>query len=106
MRLITLLFQPTSLDRCNLVNRLPTLLMFEPAQNLAYSSISIFKDQGTAMGEIINLNKVRKAKARASAEASAAQNRSVFGLTRRSRDEAERQATLAKQKLDAKQLDD
>lgn len=57
------------------------------------------------MADIINLNKVRKAKAKAVAGATAASNRAKFGRTKaeKTRDEAER-ARIAR-KLDESELD-
>ena len=58
------------------------------------------------MAEIINLNRVRKARDKAAAKADAAANRVSHGLTRRQREtakaERERQARL----LDQSKLDD
>jgi hypothetical protein len=57
------------------------------------------------MAEIINLNKARKAKAKASAAAKAVENRTSFGRTKadKARDDAERariDAALDQSKLD------
>ena len=57
------------------------------------------------MAEIINLNKARKAKARAAGAAKAVENRARFGRTRaeKARDDAERariDAALDQSKLD------
>jgi len=58
------------------------------------------------MAEVVNLNRARKAKARAAAQAMAAANRVAFGRTgaekRAARAEAERQARA----LDGAKLDD
>ena len=50
--------------------------------------------------EIVNLKRARKAKQRREAETTAEQNRAKFGRTK-----AERQATLAKQDLEARRLE-
>jgi Domain of unknown function (DUF4169) len=52
------------------------------------------------MGEIVNLRRVRKAKARTDAEQKAAENRSQFG-----RSKAERESANANAALDARRLD-
>jgi hypothetical protein len=52
------------------------------------------------MAEILSLSKVRKARARAGKEATAAQNRVRFGRTK-----AERQIESATKALDAKKVD-
>lgn len=52
------------------------------------------------MGEIINLNRARKAKARTEQEAQAAANRRAFGRTR-----AEREADAAERRRQAAELD-
>jgi len=52
------------------------------------------------MAEIINLRKARKARARAGAEATAAENRIVYGMTK-----AERQRLEAEQTKDQARLD-
>ena len=58
------------------------------------------------MAEVVNLNRARKAKARAAAQATAAANRVVFGRTgaekRAAKAEAERQVRA----LDGAKLDD
>jgi len=57
------------------------------------------------MAELVNLNKARKAKARADREAQAGANRAKFGRTKaeRLRDEAE--AAQARQKIDSHRMD-
>ena len=52
------------------------------------------------MGEVVNLRRARKAKARSEAEAKAAANRVAFG-----RSKSERDATAAEKDLLAKRLD-
>lgn len=49
-------------------------------------------------GEIVNLNKARKAKASSDAKASAVQNRVRFGRTKAEREKAEKLAALEKAK--------
>jgi hypothetical protein len=58
------------------------------------------------MGDVINLNKQRKARERAQARTKAAENRSRFGRSRAERDAEEKAATRATQDLDGKKLDD
>ena len=53
------------------------------------------------MGETINLNRARKAKARQDAEAKAAENRVRFGRTKAERSLAEARADKAARDLDA-----
>ncbi len=48
------------------------------------------------MGDIVNLNKVRKAKARIAAKATAVENRATFGAGRKEKAASERE----RQKLD------
>lgn len=50
--------------------------------------------------EIINLNKVRKAKARAEREKRAAENRAAFGRSKASRDATQREGEIARARLD------
>lgn len=52
------------------------------------------------MGDIINLRRVKKAKARSEAEAQAAQNRIAFG-----RSKAERKLTQAQGELEQRRID-
>ena len=52
------------------------------------------------MSEIVNLRRVRKAKARAAAAGQAAENRAQFGIPK-----AERLKTTATQELDNRRLD-
>ena len=57
-------------------------------------------------GEIVNLRRVRKAAARQSAQAKAAENRAVFGQSPAARKALEREAALARAKLDGHKRDD
>jgi len=52
------------------------------------------------MGEIVNLNRARKAQARAADKSRAAANRAAFGRTK-----AEREAQALKDALEARRLD-
>lgn len=52
------------------------------------------------MGEIVNLRRARKAKARSEAELKADANRVAFGRTR-----TEREATEAEKRIEARRLD-
>ncbi|MFC0632760.1 DUF4169 family protein [Brevundimonas balnearis] len=52
------------------------------------------------MGEIVNLNRARKTRARAADKSRAAANRAAFGRTR-----AEREAQVLKDELAARRLD-
>ena len=58
------------------------------------------------MVEPINLNKFRKARAKAQAKASAGQNRSLFGLKKTEKVVAEMEAERARKKLDQKKRED
>ena len=53
------------------------------------------------MAELINLNRVRKARARADKEAQAAENRIKFGRTKAEREKAEAERSLATRQLDS-----
>ena len=53
------------------------------------------------MAEPINLNKARKARARSEAEATAARNRALHGLTKAEKAAAEAASAKAAQALDA-----
>jgi hypothetical protein len=57
------------------------------------------------MGEIINLRRARKAKARAEKEATAAANRAAFGRTKAEKDAAKTAADHAARSLDGAKLD-
>ena len=57
------------------------------------------------MGEIVNLNRVRKEKARADGKAAAAANRAAHGRTRGQRDAAEAERLSAARFLDGAKLD-
>lgn len=57
------------------------------------------------MAEIINLNRARKAKARATDRAAAAANRLAFGRTKVERDQATRAAEVERRRLDGAKLD-
>ncbi|MGU3493776.1 DUF4169 family protein [Xanthobacteraceae bacterium A53D] len=52
------------------------------------------------MGDIVNLNRARKSRAREQAQATAAENRIRFGRTR-----AEREAQAAHERMQAQRLD-
>lgn len=52
------------------------------------------------MADIVNLNRARKAKARAAKEDAAAQNRALFGRTK-----AEKQLEAARKAAEARKLD-
>ena len=57
------------------------------------------------MGDIVNLNKARKARARAQAKAGAAANRSLFGVKKADKDGAKVERERASRKLDQSKLD-
>lgn len=57
------------------------------------------------MGEIVNLNRARKSKARAEKEAKAAANRIAFGLPKAEKQAARRERERLTQDLDGKKLD-
>ena len=54
----------------------------------------------TLMSEIINLKHARKAKARAQADAAAANNRAAFGRTKSEKQQAKAEREAAARKLD------
>ena len=56
------------------------------------------------MGQVINLNKVRKAKSKAAKSQLAAENRVRFGLTKAEKQQARREAEDAAKKLDGHHL--
>lgn len=56
-------------------------------------------------GEIVNLRRARKAKARAEADAHAARNRAVFGRTKDEKRLAQAQDALARRRLDGHRID-
>ena len=58
------------------------------------------------MGEVINLNQVRKKRARLARQEVAAQNRARHGRTKQAKEMARRQEELAGARLDAKLLED
>ena len=58
------------------------------------------------MSEIVNLKRARKAKARSSAEAKAAQNRVTHGLTKLEKELAKAEQEGARRKLDGHKRDD
>ncbi len=58
------------------------------------------------MAELINLNKARKAKARAHGKAQAAENRAKFGQTKGQKAVAKLDAERARRELDGKKRDD
>jgi hypothetical protein len=57
------------------------------------------------MAEIINLNKARKAKAKAGADTEAAANRVRFGRSKAARIEAASEQTLATRRVDGHRLE-
>jgi len=57
------------------------------------------------MGEIVNLNRVRKSKARAEKDAKAEANRITFGLPKAEKQAARRERERQTQDLDGKKLD-
>ena len=57
------------------------------------------------MGELVNLRRARKARARAADEAQAVENRRKFGRTRAEREALDAEATLVASRLDAHKVD-
>lgn len=57
------------------------------------------------MGEIVNLNRARKAKAKGERDAKAAQNRISFGLTKAEKQKRRAEEQAAQQQLDGHKLD-
>lgn len=58
------------------------------------------------MGDVINLNKVRKAREKRFAKAAAAENRIRFGQSKANRETMQKEAERADKELDGKQIDD
>ena len=58
------------------------------------------------MGEVVNLNKARKARAKAGAKAAAAENRAVHGRSRADRGLAETEKARADRLLDGAKLEE
>ena len=57
------------------------------------------------MGDVINLNRARKAKARADKEAAAAENRVRFGRTRAEKQKAAAEKSITEKIIDAHKRD-
>ena len=57
------------------------------------------------MADIVNLNRVRKAKAKEEAQSRAKANRLIFGRPKAVKDEARLRAELAERELDGKRID-
>jgi hypothetical protein len=60
--------------------------------------------QEEAMGEVINLNRFRKARAKAEAEKQAEENRASFGRTKAEKHQEIRERDRSDQDLDGKKL--
>jgi hypothetical protein len=60
---------------------------------------------GAGMGDLINLNKIRKRVAKERSEQEAAANRSKFGRTRSEREREEAESERARELLDQHQVD-
>jgi hypothetical protein len=60
---------------------------------------------GTAMGDLINLNKFRKRAEKERSEQEAAANRAKFGRTKSEREREEAQGERARELLDQHQID-
>jgi hypothetical protein len=58
------------------------------------------------MGEVVNLNKARKARAQAKARTLATQNRAKFGRAKADKAKAEAEKRQADQRLDAHERED
>ncbi|WP_085375717.1 DUF4169 family protein [Magnetospirillum sp. ME-1] len=58
------------------------------------------------MAEVVNLNKVRKARAKVEAEETARNNRVRFGRTRQEKEAARRQEEKVSRDLDGKKFDE
>jgi hypothetical protein len=58
------------------------------------------------MGEVVNLNRVRKDRAKAAKKADAAANRAAHGLPKAARTRAEKERARADQLLDGSKLED
>jgi ApbE superfamily uncharacterized protein (UPF0280 family) len=58
------------------------------------------------MGEVVNLNRFRKDRAKADAKATAAANRAAHGRSKADKTKAARERTRAEQLLDGSKLED
>ena len=58
------------------------------------------------MGEVVNLNRVRKERAKAEAKAAAKANRAVHGRTKAEQSKADKERERAAKLLDGSKLDD
>jgi hypothetical protein len=61
---------------------------------------------GDVMGEVVNLNRVRKDRARAEAKAAASANRAAHGLPKAERTKARKEQAKADRQLDGSRLED
>ncbi|MFC7380131.1 DUF4169 family protein [Brevundimonas sp. GCM10030266] len=61
---------------------------------------------GDVMGEIVNLNRFRKDRAKAEAKATASANRAAHGRTKAEKTKADKERTRAEQLLDGSKLED
>jgi hypothetical protein len=75
-----------------------------PEQRLARHRIS--QSEETVMGDIVNLNRARKARARAEAVTAAAANRAAHGRTRAEREAADRERERVARLLDGSRRED
>jgi hypothetical protein len=57
------------------------------------------------VGSVVNLNRVRKARKRAEAEQRAAENRTVFGRSKKERRDSDASRRRAEREFDGKRLD-
>ncbi len=57
------------------------------------------------MGNVVNLNRVRKARERQEAKTTAAENRARFGQDKATRDKGRREVERARRDLEGKKLD-
>lgn len=58
------------------------------------------------MGDVVNFNKVRKARAKVEAEEKARNNRVAFGRTKQEKEAARQEAEKRARELEGKRLDD
>jgi hypothetical protein len=68
--------------------------------------VEVHGTREAAMADIVNLNKVRKARAKAEAEELARHNRTKFGRTKGEKEAARKEAERRERDMEGKRLDD
>ncbi|CCG40195.1 conserved hypothetical protein [Magnetospirillum molischianum DSM 120] len=85
------------------IGRTQAQISLSPKKSVRLSHSGI--GQGKTMGEIVNLNRVRKSKARAEKETKAEANRVKFGLSKAEKQAVRRERERQTEDLDGKKLD-